>query len=157
VYKHNYWASLHRPFYTSGRTEVVLDNRPVLQRVAMSFCRVAVTATPERYGTVGQRPVPESVRGIFFGYGHVEPQILVKNRLSLRAGEFQLSSRHNPQTGELANTYFHGTFFGKLQDLRGDGRLDVNTVPVHCDTAGRLDYSGDGSYAKDPARPDDWA
>lgn len=155
LHHHNYWAQLYRPFYTSGRTELVDRRHPVIPRVPMTFCREACTLTPAKYQVNG-KPIPESVRGIFFGYGHIAPSVLLKNRLRIGVGDFQLSSRTNPATGKLANTYFYGTFFGKLGDWDRDGLLDVNTRPVHCDATGRLDYSGDGTMGPDPFRPDDW-
>ncbi|MCG8368966.1 MAG: hypothetical protein MJA32_00475 [Proteobacteria bacterium] len=155
VYRHNYWAKLYRPYYTSGKVERVSDSKPVMRSIAQTFCRTAVTSAPERYRTA-KGPVPESVRGMFFGYGHIEPSILATSRLNIRAGEFQLTPQRNPATGKLANTYFFGTFFGKTTDLDGDGRLDINTMPVHCDVDGRLDYDGDGNMAPDPVAPLDW-
>lgn len=155
VHHHNYWAQLYRPFYTSGQTEVVTSEQPVILDIPMTFCRRAITCTPEKYSLNG-KPIPESVRGIFFGYGHIQPKVFLNNGFALRAGDFQLSSKVNPATGELANTYFFGTFFGKLSDWDGDGELDVNTRPVHCNAFGDLDYLGDGSMQKDPVRPKDW-
>jgi hypothetical protein len=156
VFRHNYWAHLYRPYYTSGRTEVVTPRKPVIRDMPMTFCRLACTYTPERYQVTGG-PTPESVRGLFFGYGHISPTVLLRNQFKIRAGDFQLSSKINPATGNPANTYFYGTFFGKLSDWDGDGKLDINLRPVHCDTAGNLDYRGDGTMERDPVCPDDWA
>jgi hypothetical protein len=155
IYKHNYWANLHRPFYTSGRTESVSPANPVIRSVPMSFFRMAVTSAPERYRVNG-KPLPESVRGMFFGYGHIEPSVLIGNKLDLKAGDFQLTPKQNPETGAPANTMFCGTFFGKVRDVDGDGKLDFNTIPTHCNTEGRLDYGGDGQMAPDPVCPKDW-
>jgi hypothetical protein len=155
VFKHNYWAQLSRPFYTSGRTEVVKDTKPVIRAMPMTFCRVACTFAPKRYWVNG-KPIPESVRGIYYGYGHIKPSVLMERGLRMKVGDFQLCARTNPETGKRANTYFYGTFFGKMSDWDGDGKLDVNTRPVHCDESGRLDYLGDGTFAPDPVRPDDW-
>jgi hypothetical protein len=152
---HNYWAQLYRPFYTSGRTEVVSDNFPVVRNVAMTFARIAYTITPERY-QMPSGPLPESVRGVFFGYGHIRPKVLLKRKTKIDAGEFQLSSKVNPSTGRAANTRFYGTFFGKISDLDGDGQLDFNSIPVHCDHLGNLDYDGNGSMRPDPISPEDW-
>jgi hypothetical protein len=155
VFRHNYWAELHRPYYTSGRTELVTTQYPVLKSVPMTFCRIGCTYAPDRYRING-KPIPESVRGVFFGYGHIEPRVLVKNRFNIAAGDFQLSSTENPATGKPANTYFYGTFFGKLADWDGDGKLELNTRPIHCDSLGNLDYNGDGTMGSDPVRPHDW-
>jgi hypothetical protein len=155
VFQHNYWAQLYRPYYTSGRTEVVTAKRPVIPNVPMTFCRQACTYAPERYW-VNNQPIPESVRGLFFGYGHIEPKTFIKSNRRVKAGDFQLSSKINPATGKPANTYFYGTFFGKLCDWDGDGKLDINTRPVHCDITGSLDYDGDGTMRPDPIRPADW-
>jgi hypothetical protein len=105
---------------------------------------------------VNGKPIPESVRGIYYGYGHIKPSVLMERGLRMKVGDFQLCARTNPETGKRANTYFYGTFFGKMSDWDGDGKLDVNTRPVHCDESGRLDYLGDGTFAPDPVRPDDW-
>jgi hypothetical protein len=154
VHHHNYWAQLYRPFYTSGHVEKVTEREPVIRGMPMTFARQAITFCPERYSERG--PTPESVRGTFFGYGQIDPVLLLKNRLAIRTGDFQLCARQNPETGAKANTYFYGTFHGKMSDLDGDGRLDVNTRPVHCDAEGRLDYLGDGQMVKDPVCPLDW-
>lgn len=155
VFRHNYWAKLYRPYYTSGRVEKVSADEPVLRSVPQTFARAAVTAAPQRYQTE-KGSVAESVRGMFFGYGHIDPSVLARNRLNVRAGEFQLAPRTNPATGKLSNTYFFGTFYGKLADLDGDGKLDVNTIPVHCDAQGQLDYEGNGAMKPDPVAPLDW-
>jgi hypothetical protein len=155
VYRHNYWAELYRPFYPSGKTERVTPDAPAVRGIPMTFHRAAMTVCPRRYW-VDAAPIPESVRGIFFGYGHVDPRTLMVNRLDIGSGEFQLCPKRNPATGKPANTYFFGTFYGKLRDVDGDGKLDVNTLPVHCDKDGRLDYAGDGSMLPDPVQPLDW-
>lgn len=155
LYRHNYWANLYRPFYPAGRLEKVTDAKPAIRSVPMSFFRAAVTAAPKRYW-LNEKPIPESVRGMYFGYGHVDPGMLTQNLFELRAGDFQLTPSRNPETGKPANTIFCGTFFGKLTDVNGDGKLDVNTIPTHCDAQGMLDYNGDGTMAPDPACPLDW-
>ncbi|WP_349370094.1 hypothetical protein [Salinarimonas sp.] len=155
VHEHNYWASVQRPFYASGKVEDVDDAHPVYRDNAMTFFRLARTFTHARYA-VEDKPMPESVRGLFFGFGHAEPELLIKKAGNLGVGDFQISPRINPHTGEPANTIFFGTFFGKLQGLPGTGEIALNEKPVHCDAEGRLDYHGDGSMAPDPIRPDDW-
>jgi hypothetical protein len=155
AWHHNYWANIRRPFYSSGRVEHVPRGARVLSGVPMTFCRVAVTAVPDKY-LAGGRPLPESVRGIFFGFGHVDPRIALRRRLALRAGDFQICSRKNPITGRPANTCFYGTFFGKLSDTDDRGRLVLNGRPTHCGPDGRLDYHGDATFAGDPIRPTDW-
>lgn len=155
LHYHNYWSQLHRPFYTSGRVEIVTEDRPVIQRVPMTFCRLAMTAAYPRYQVDGVN-LPESVRGVFFGYGHIEPMTLIKRGLNIRAGDFQISCKLNPGTGKPANTQFWGTFFGKLTDTDSEGRLVMNGRPVHCDRKGHLDYYGDGAMVPDPVRPQDW-
>jgi hypothetical protein len=155
LFLHNYWSEIRRPFYTSGTAEVVDDKHPVLVDVPMTFLRMAITSAPAAY-RVDNRPVPESVRGIFFGFGHVEPRVLLARGGRIGVGDFQISSALNPATGKPANTSYYGTFYGKLTDTDGDGKLVTNARDVHCDVAGRLDYHGDGSYAPDPVRPDDW-
>ncbi len=155
LYLHNYWSQIFRPFYTSGRAEQVRGEDDVIRNVPMTFSRVAVTAAYDKYAVDGV-PMPESVRGIFFGYGHIPPRTLLLQGLKLRAGDFQISSRLNPENGKAANTYFYGTFFGKLTDTNSSGQLLLNGRDVHCDSAGRLDYSGCGHMDKDPVRPADW-
>ncbi|QFT32213.1 hypothetical protein FIV00_17110 [Labrenzia sp. THAF82] len=156
VHRHNYWASVRRPFYASGKVEDVSNNQPVYAGMPMTFFRLAHTFTHERYAVAGQ-PMPESVRGIFFGFGHTDPLNLIKKAGNLGVGDFQISPRINPHTNEEANTIFFGTFFGKLQGLKETGEIALNARSVHCDAKGRLDYNGDGSMAPDPIRPDDWA
>jgi hypothetical protein len=155
LFLHNYWSQIFRPFYKSGRVEVVHSEDDVHQRVPMTFARVAVTAAYNKYAVDGVA-MPESVRGIFFGYGHIPPRTLLTRGLKLRAGDFQISSRLNPETGNLCNTYFYGTFFGKLTDTDSDGQLTLNGRSTHCDEHGSLDYSGKGLMDKDPVRPEDW-
>jgi hypothetical protein len=155
VHRHNYWASVSRPFYASGKVEDVRAGAPVYTDNAMTFFRLAHTFTNARYAVENQ-PMPESVRGIFFGFGHAEPQLLLKKAGNLGVGDFQISPHINPHTGEPANTIFFGTFFGKLQGIPETGEIALNARAVHCDQEGRLDYLGDGSMAPDPIRPNDW-
>jgi hypothetical protein len=155
LHLHNYWAQIFRPYYTSGRVEVVTAGHDVMQQVPMSFSRVAITAAYDKYAVNGV-PMPETVRGIFFGYGHIPPRTLITRGLKLRAGDFQISSRLNPASGKPANTCFYGTFFGKLTDTDDSGRLTLNGRDTHCDPEGHLDYHGQGSMDKDPVRPHDW-
>ncbi|MEJ2458362.1 MAG: hypothetical protein P8Y58_09535 [Novosphingobium sp.] len=155
LFLHNYWSEIRRPFYTSGTAEVVDEKHPVLRDVPMTFFRMAITSAPSMY-RVNDMPIPESVRGIFFGFGHIEPRVLLARGGRIGVGDFQISSSHNPATGEPANTSYYGTFYGKLTDTDDEGRLVTNARDVHCDEKGRLDYDGDGSMAPDPVRPDDW-
>ena len=155
VFLHRYWANLARPYYSSGRTELVGQGDHVVSGVPMSFARVAETTAPERYWQNG-KPLAETVRGQFFGYGHIEPQTLLKNRFAMGPGNFQLTPKLHPITGNESNTQFFGTFYGKLDDYDQDGKLDMNTRPTHCTIDGQLDYWGDGKLAKDPMRPSDW-
>ena len=155
VHRHNYWASVQRPFYASGKVEDVSNGQPVYPAQPMTFFRLAHTFTHARYA-VDDTPMPESVRGIFFGFGHAEPMQLIKKAGNLGVGDFQISPRINPHTGKEANTIFFGTFFGKLQGDEETGEIYLNARDVHCDAQGRLDYHGDGTMAPDPIRPDDW-
>lgn len=155
VFKHNYRTEVKRPFYTSGMTELVGQGNHVIKGVQLSFARAAVTTTPEKYSVDDKRLV-ETVRGTFFGYGDISATGLVKNGFKMKNGGFQLTPKKNPRTDKDANTLFKGVFYGKLIDRDNDNKLDVNTIPVHCNKDGRLDYHGDGSYSKDTYRPDDW-
>jgi hypothetical protein len=155
LHLHNYWSQIFRPYYPSGRVESLRHEGDVIRNVPMTFSRVAVTAAYDKYA-VNDVAMPESVRGIFFGYGHIPPQTLLMRGLRLRAGDFQISSRLNPETGKPANTYFYGTFFGKLTDTDADGQLVLNGRATHCDKDGALDYSGCGHMDKDPVAPLDW-
>jgi hypothetical protein len=155
VYLHRYWANLARPYYSSGKTELVGQGDHVINGVQMSFARVAETTAPERYWREG-KPLAETVRGQFFGYGHIEPKMLLESRFTMGPGSFQLTPKLHPITGKESNTRFFGTFYGKLDDYDQDGKLDMNTRPTHCTIDGQLDYLGDGTLAKDPHRPNDW-
>ena len=152
---HNYWAELSRPFYSSGRTGYVGEGDHVVGGVRMSFQRVAETCAPDRYA-VDAGNLVESTRGIFFGHGHVDVKLLLRNRFDLQPGNFQLCNSTNPITKEPANTQFFGTFYGKVSDWDGDGRLDFNNLPVHSSTSGVVDYLGDGTLEPSPLRPQDW-
>lgn len=155
VFLHRYWANLERPYYSSGRTELVGHGDHVVNGVQMSFARVAETTAPQRYWRDG-KPLAETVRGQFFGYGHIEPKTLLRNRFTMGPGNFQLTPKFHPISGAESNTRFYGTFYGKLDDFDQDGKLDMNTRPSHCTIDGTLDYLGDGSLARDPIRPNDW-
>lgn len=155
LFYHNYWSQIYRPFYTSGKVELVTEQAPVLRAVPMTFARLAITAAYPKYA-VDEQPMPESVRGVFFGYGHIDPMALVKRGANLSAGDFQISSRNHPQTGKPANTQYWGTFYGKLSDTDENGNLLMNSRPVHCDKHGHLDYEGDGKMSPDPVAPLDW-
>ncbi|MFQ5976722.1 MAG: hypothetical protein ACE5OZ_01170 [Candidatus Heimdallarchaeota archaeon] len=155
AFVHNYWADISRPYYTSGKTEVVRDNAPVLRGVRFSFGRVAETTAPKRYW-MNEGPLVETVRGAFFGYGQIGVNRLRKAKFALSSGLFQLTPKINPQTMKESNTIFYGVFYGKLSDHSKNGKLDMNTLPIHCTPDGKLDYLGDGSLEKDPIRPDDW-
>lgn len=155
LFLHNYWSEIRRPFYTSGTAEVVDSKHPVMVDVPMTFFRMAMTSAPAAY-RVENQPIPESVRGIFFGFGHIEPRTLLARGGRIGVGDFQISSSHNPVTGKPANTSYYGTFYGKLTDTDDSGALVANAHDTHCDTEGKLDYNGDGTMAPDPVRPDDW-
>ncbi len=155
IHRHNYWASVRRPFYASGKVEDVSWGKPVYTGIPMTFFRLAHTFTHDRYAVKGT-PMPESVRGIFFGFGHAEPLKLIKKAGNLGVGDFQISPRTNPHTGEPANTIFFGTFFGKLLGDKLTDEIAMNGCNAHCDAMGNLDYFGDGSMSPDPIRPSDW-
>lgn len=155
LHLHNYWAELARPFYSSGTAEVVDDAHPVSTGVPMTFFRMAMTSTPDKYA-IPAGPIPESVRGIFFGFGHIKPETLMARAGRIGVGDFQIAPATNPVTDRPSNTVYYGTFWGKLTDTDDAGRLVTNKRDVHCDAKGRLDYNGDGQYAPDPIRPNDW-
>jgi len=155
VLSHNYWAELKRPFYSSGRTGYVGAGQHVIQGVPMTFSRSAETASPPRYWD-GDLRLVETTRGIFFGTGHVDVELLIRNRFDLQAGHLQLCNSVNPITGEPANTEFYGTFYGKVSDWNGDGKLDFNSLPVHSTVDGKVDYDGDGTNRPTTLRPQDW-
>jgi len=153
---HNYWAQLSRPFYTSGRTGIVGRGDHVIKGVPMTFQRAAETMAPERYSVAGGNLI-ETTRGIFFGQGHIEPSVLLSNRFDVQPGNFQLCSAVNPETERPANTCFYGTFYGKVSDWNGDGKIDFNSLPVHSSVDGQVDYLGDGSLMPTTLRPEDWS
>ena len=155
VFLHNYWANLSRPYYTSGKTELVRGGEHVIKDVKFSFSRVAETIAPDKYW-FNKKPLVETVRGTFFGYGHINLKILLKNRFHMTSGQFQLTPKINPDTKKKSNIFFYGVFYGKLSDINNDKKLDINTIPVHCTPEGELDYYGDGSLSRDPYRPNDW-
>jgi len=155
LHLHNYWAETKRPFYSSGTTEVVDAAHPVTVGVPMTFFRMAMTATPEKYRTE-KGPMPESVRGIFFGFGDIKPETLMARAGRIGVGDFQIAPAINPATNRPSNTVYYGTFWGKLTDTDESGRLVTNKRDVHCDSSGKLDYHGDGAHAPDPIRPTDW-
>jgi hypothetical protein len=155
LHLHNYWAETARPFYSSGTTEVVDDAHPALVGVPMTFFRMAMTATPEKYRSA-KGPMPESVRGIFFGFGDIRPETLLARAGRIGVGDFQIAPAINPATDRPSNTVYYGTFWGKLTDTDEQGRLVTNKRDVHCDADGKLDFHGDGTYAPDPIRPNDW-
>lgn len=155
VYKHNYRTEVSRPYYTSGVTEHVGHGDHVIKGVTLSFDRVGMTTTPEKYRTNNKRLV-ETVRGTFFGYGNVNINSVIRNGFKLDNGEFQLTPKINPYTNKESNTLFKGIFYGKVTDNNGDNKLDVNTIPVNCDRQGNLDYFGDKSLSKEKYRPEDW-
>lgn len=155
VRSHNYWAELSRPFYSSGRTGLVGAGDHVVAGVRMTFQRVAETQAADRYQVTAGKLV-ETTRGLFFGQGHVEPSVLLRNRFDLQPGNFQLCSAANPITGGPANTQFYGTFYGKVSDWNNDGLIDFNTMPVHSTEDGKVDLLGDGSMIPTTLRPQDW-
>jgi hypothetical protein len=155
VYKHNYRTEVSRPFYPSGMTEYVGQGEHVIRGVKLSFDRVGMTTTPEKYKVDGKRLV-ETVRGTFFGFGDINLANAILKGFKIDNGNFQLTPKNNPYTNKPANTVFKGIFYGKLIDHNNDNKLDVNTIPINCDKDGKLDYLGDKTYQKDPFRPDDW-
>ncbi|HBW51748.1 MAG TPA: hypothetical protein DEF47_17790, partial [Herpetosiphon sp.] len=68
-------------------------------------------------------------------------------------GSVQLVSTADPVVGKMANTVIYGTFRGKLGDLTGDGKLNVNLIPCHGTINGELDLNCDGIADEDPRIP----
>lgn len=155
IHKHNYRTEVNRPYYSSGMTEYVGQRDHVIRDVKLSFERVGMTTTPEKYRVDGKKLV-ETVRGTFFGLGDINLNKLINNGFKLDNGNFQLTPKDNPLTKKPSNTVFRGIFYGKLIDYNNDNKLDVNTIPVNCDKDGNLDYSGDRTFKNDPFRPEDW-
>jgi hypothetical protein len=66
-------------------------------------------------------------------------------------GNFQLTPKVHPITGRNSQyALLWDVLTESSTTTDQDGKLDLNTRPVHCTEDGRLDYRGDGTLAKGP-------
>lgn len=144
---HQYESSTNHTFYPSGKVEDVTE--PPVGDMIVNLARVAMTLRVPDPDSPGRRVV-HSVRGRYMGWAFVDLPRIVASGMNICAGEVQLSSLHHPQYGRLTNTFLYGSFKGKLSDLDGDGRLDINTERCHGTPDGHLDYALMGAGNPDP-------
>lgn len=165
VTQHVYESNTVRPFYKSGR---VKEGTPVMTPVALSRAAgterlrpkhmkgMAWEASDGQDSPRGQRlrdvGVFRSVRGRFWGWAHTDISRYLETG-EIQAGTVQLASTADPEVGPMANTVLYGTFRGKLGDLNGDGKLNVNLIPCHGTVNAELDLDLDGIADADPRVP----
>lgn len=165
VTQHVYESNTVRPFYKSGK---VKEGTPVMTPVALSRAAGTERLRPKHMtgmawessdgveGERGQRlrdvGVFRSVRGRFWGWAHTDINRYLEAG-EIAPGTVQLVSTASPEVGQMANTVLYGTFRGKLGDLNGDGKLNVNLIPCHGTVNGELDLDCDGVADADPRVP----
>jgi len=153
---HVYQGTSRHAFYPSGKVE---DHSvaPIGNAVAGAQRGAATAlvrdplagAESERAARVFGKAV-QSVRGRYYGFAYVDTARVAANGMRVGAGEAQLTDPQHPIVGGFTNTFLWGTFKGKLSDLDGDGKLDVNTERCHGTKDGELDYSLAGCPNADP-------
>lgn len=169
---HRYQSDMERTFYLSGKVE---DHSKGVERIPVILNRGATTSASalsvKSSGSSGRRQtrrqasdapvldargvrlmngrVVDTVRGEFFGWGATSIEHFVAAG-EILAGTVQLANPTHPATAEYVNTYLCGSFRGKISDLDGDGRVDVNLIPCHGNERGEIDYYADGTMRPDP-------
>lgn len=153
--QHRYLAKAIRPTYLSGKVEEEPVHTVV---VPMNGNRAATTGRQDvqvvmrdadGHSSEAVNRVVTDVRGQYFGWAFASLHHYLEAG-DIQPGTVQLVSPVEDETAPLVNCYICGTFRGKLSDHNGDGMVDINEIPCHGTPDGRLDYSGDGSFAADP-------
>lgn len=163
--QHIYESNTMRPFYSSGK---VKEGPMQLMPVALSRAAGTERLRPKNLAGVTWQPsdgvdgdrgerlqdvgVFRSVRGRFWGWAYTDINRYLEAG-TIEPGTVQLMSTADPEYGHLANTAVYGTFRGKLSDLNGDGKLNVNLIPSHGTLKGELDLDCDGVADVDPFVP----
>lgn len=165
VTQHIYESNTMRPFYQSGKVKV---GAPIVTPVSLARAAGTERLRPGKLkemnmhasdgveGARGERlrevGIVRSVRGRFWGWAHTDLNRYLETGI-IAPGTVQLVSTADPAVGKMANTVIYGTFRGKLGDLTGDGKLNVNLIPCHGTINGELDLNCDGIADEDPRIP----
>lgn len=133
VIRHQYEASSKHDVFPSG---IVGDE-------SMGKIELA-TATLERcadttlsFSPNASFPYPHAVRGTFKGFVYVNPSIIDSPDRNID-GRLQILSPVDSYAGHLVNGIFYGTFRGVLEDVDGDGIVELNGVEMLVDKDGNV-------------------
>ena len=133
VIRHQYEASSQHDIFPSG---IVGDE-------SMGKIELA-TATLQRYADTNLSfspqspfPYPHSVRGTFRGFVYMNPSVIDSPDKNID-GRLQILSPVDPKAGHLVNGVFYGTFRGVLEDVDGDGIVELNGVEMLVDRHGNV-------------------
>lgn len=136
-YQHVYECLQTHRMFRSGR--VGDDSDGVIDDVRVNLARAAETATHPSL-EAGDGPLVTSVRGSFYGFAYVRPDLVMANG-DLHPGMVQLVSPSDPAAGALANTYLYGHFRGMPRDVDSDGTVEVDGIAVGVNVMGESELS----------------
>jgi hypothetical protein len=143
----NFLSRMDRDIYKSGEVRDMSKGRAL---VVAEVERVARWFAPAMKGPTKELATIKPVRlvgGQVSGWLYIHPSQMLDDDDNdgnpIDAGEAQLSSRVVDDAAVKANAFFTGVFFGKLSDLDGDGKVDLNTLKVMVDRAGFVDLDND--------------
>lgn len=133
IVRHQYEGISRHPVFVSGR--VGDESQGTIDHATASLMRSADTLMG--VSTDIATPFPVSVRGSFRGFTYVDPD-LAENLDEPLDGRLQIISPTDPEAGRLVNGTFYGTFRGVLEDVDGDGKVEVNGIEMLVDPAGNV-------------------
>jgi hypothetical protein len=125
VMRHQYEAISTHDVYPSGG--VGDESQGKMGGVTASLERIA-----ETYLSTAPKinfPYQNSVRGTFKGFVFVNPSIVDNPDQSID-GRLQIISPVDPKAGHLVNGIFHGSFRGAMEDIDGDGVVELNGIEM---------------------------
>lgn len=135
-------SKVKRHFFNSGR---IGDPDGGVMESEIGFTRRGRWYLDENFQVKNEAAI-RYVRGRFHGWAYVNVANVVGKPLEevIVPGNGVLSTLHDPEIGSLTNVYLSGTYKGKLNDWDGDGKIDLNSLPIYATRTGEVDMDMDG-------------
>lgn len=130
--RHVYECVQHHRVFRSGKVGDESDG--VIDDASVMLMRAAETTLNPNL-SAGGGPFVSSVRGSFYGFAYVRPDLVVAEQ-NLQPGMVQLVSPSDPGSGALANTLLYGQFRGMPRDVDGDGQVEANGIDIFVNPQG---------------------